>query len=228
LIKNSYSSGCVTASGDAVGGLAGANGGSVTNSFTTCTVTGRNNVGGLAGYNYGSANNDYFTDNTYGTQGGGIYEADGTAAFCPHSGPVYHIGYADQWDLSTPVWDFYAAELPHLHFEHYNSNAVLPPPSPSTGGSGSLPDSDPAPVVPELDDQLEKAVVIKPLPPEIDHFGVMQFNFFHPMGEASFYHPLALIDYSAFGDFSLDAGAYEFIDKKLEAIGSGMPTTVPR
>lgn len=228
LVKNSYSSGCVTASGDAVGGFTGANGGEITNSYAAGTVTGRNYVGGLAGYNYGPANNAYFTDNTYGTQGGGIYEAGGMTAFCPATGRVYHLGQTDQWDLTSPVWDFYAAELPHLHFEHYNSNAVLPPPSPPTGG-GSLPDSGPEPVVTEeLDNQLETAVVIKPLPPEIDHFGGMQFNFFHPMGGVYFYHPLALIDYSAFGDFNLDAGAYEFIDKKWEIIGSGMPTTVPR
>lgn len=48
----------ITGAGDYIGIIVGANGGTVTNSYSTGSVVGRDSVGGLVGYNY---TDDYVT-----------------------------------------------------------------------------------------------------------------------------------------------------------------------
>jgi len=70
-ITNSYVTGSV--SGDLrIGGLVGENSGTITNSYTTASVTGVYHVGGLAGSNYGAITNSYATGRVtaYWLQGG--------------------------------------------------------------------------------------------------------------------------------------------------------------
>jgi len=60
-ISNSYSSASVTASsGYGAGGLAGANYGSISQSYATGKVNGSSYVGGLVGLNYGTVANSYY------------------------------------------------------------------------------------------------------------------------------------------------------------------------
>jgi len=60
-ISNSYSSASVTASsGYGAGGLAGANYGSISQSYATGKVNGSSYVGGLVGMNYGTVANSYY------------------------------------------------------------------------------------------------------------------------------------------------------------------------
>jgi len=68
-ISNSYSTGSVTG-GDLVGGLVGWNeSGSISYSYSTGSVTGGANVGGLVGWNdYGSISNSYSTGSATGTR----------------------------------------------------------------------------------------------------------------------------------------------------------------
>jgi filamentous hemagglutinin family protein len=60
VISNSYVTGSVTA-GFYTGGLAGINGGTITNSYSTATVNGASNVGGLVGGDYGTITESYAT-----------------------------------------------------------------------------------------------------------------------------------------------------------------------
>jgi filamentous hemagglutinin family protein len=60
VISNSYVTGSVTA-GFYTGGLAGINGGTITNSYSTATVNGGGNVGGLVGGDYGTITESYAT-----------------------------------------------------------------------------------------------------------------------------------------------------------------------
>ena len=72
-ISNSYSTGDVTGR-DSTGGLAGCCYGTISNSYTTGTVTGTSEVGGLAGsLSSGTISNSYSTGNVTGTsQTGGL------------------------------------------------------------------------------------------------------------------------------------------------------------
>jgi hypothetical protein len=63
-----YSTGAVTGGRWSVGGLVGYNGGSITVSYSTGTVSGEDAVGGLVGRNYGSITNCYSTDAVGGYQ----------------------------------------------------------------------------------------------------------------------------------------------------------------
>jgi hypothetical protein len=58
-VSNSYSSGTVSGINWAVGGLVGRNSGTVSNSYSTASVTSDNNVGGLVGENGGTVSNSY-------------------------------------------------------------------------------------------------------------------------------------------------------------------------
>jgi len=64
-VSNSYSTGSVTGPDD-VGGLVGWNTGAVSNSYSTCNVTGGNDVGGLVGDNWGTVSNSYASGNVSG------------------------------------------------------------------------------------------------------------------------------------------------------------------
>jgi hypothetical protein len=62
----------------AAGGLVGYNGGTVSNSYSTGSVTGNVNVGGLVGENYGTVSNSHFTGNVTGLdEFGGLVGANG-------------------------------------------------------------------------------------------------------------------------------------------------------
>jgi|GEM_PF-986210 len=60
-VSNSYSTGTITGNDDYTGGLLGYNWGSINNCYSTVTVTGSSSVGGLIGYNWGNINNSYST-----------------------------------------------------------------------------------------------------------------------------------------------------------------------
>jgi len=66
-VSNSYSTGSVTGAGP-VGGLVGGNWGTVSNSYSTANVTGYSQyAGGLAGGNWGTVSNSYSTGTVTGT-----------------------------------------------------------------------------------------------------------------------------------------------------------------
>ena len=69
-ISNSYSTGSVS-NGGYVGGLVGANGGSISNSYSTASVSTTGCVGGLVGYNTGSIINSYSRGSVSGSHWGG-------------------------------------------------------------------------------------------------------------------------------------------------------------
>jgi hypothetical protein len=58
-VTDSYSTGSVTGSDLWIGGLVGGNSGTVTNSYSTGSIAGNGHVGGLAGGNWGSVSNSY-------------------------------------------------------------------------------------------------------------------------------------------------------------------------
>jgi len=60
-VSNSYSSGSVTASSGSVGGLVGVNDGTVSNSYSTAGVTGQGWIGSLVGENNGAVSNSYYS-----------------------------------------------------------------------------------------------------------------------------------------------------------------------
>ena len=64
-VTNSYSTGSVTGNSE-VGGLVGSNLGSVTDSYSAVIVDGHNNVGGLVGQNLGSVTDSYSTGSANG------------------------------------------------------------------------------------------------------------------------------------------------------------------
>ena len=67
-ISDSYSTGTVSGTGNNVGGLVGNNNsGTVQYSYSTGTVTGANSVGGLVGYNSGTVSDSYSTGTVSGT-----------------------------------------------------------------------------------------------------------------------------------------------------------------
>ena len=65
-VSNSYSSGSVTGEGN-VGGLVGRNWGTVSNSYSTASVSGDSRVGGLVGSNEDTVGNSYSTGSVTGT-----------------------------------------------------------------------------------------------------------------------------------------------------------------
>ena len=91
-ISNSYSTGSVTG-GDLVGGLVGWNeSGSISYSYSTGSVTGGANVGGLVGWNdYCSISNSYSTGSVTGT--GSTSYAGGL------------VGYAGGGSINNSFWD---------------------------------------------------------------------------------------------------------------------------
>ncbi len=83
-IDNCSFSGTVSGTGcDQVGGIVGQNNGTVINSRSAATISGRTSVGGIAGVNNGTIENSYNTGNITGTnQVGGIAGANsGTGSF---------------------------------------------------------------------------------------------------------------------------------------------------
>jgi hypothetical protein len=69
-VSNSYSTGSLTGN-QLVGGLAGANTGTVTNSYSTASLTCVLSVGGLVGQNNGTVSNSYSTGNVTADSGAG-------------------------------------------------------------------------------------------------------------------------------------------------------------
>ena len=89
-VSNSYSSGNVTGNLN-VGGLVGYNFyGTVTDSYSTGSVTGQNNVGGLVGWNRGTMSNSYSTGSVTGDDnvGGLVGKNSGTTSNCYATGSV--------------------------------------------------------------------------------------------------------------------------------------------
>jgi hypothetical protein len=88
-VTNSYSTGSVTATLNA-GGLVGNNLGTVTNSYSTANVTGDYSAGGLAGGNSGTVINSYAAGGVTGEQGvGGLVGTNnGTVVNCYSVGSV--------------------------------------------------------------------------------------------------------------------------------------------
>jgi hypothetical protein len=66
-ITNSYSSGSVSGSDDIVGGLVGENDEQITNSYSSCSVSGSSGVGGLAGLSCGTITNSYSSGSVSGS-----------------------------------------------------------------------------------------------------------------------------------------------------------------
>jgi hypothetical protein len=89
VVKNSYSTGTVTGTGNYVGGIAGSvtSGGSVENSYSTAAVSGNSNVGGVAGFVYdsGSVVSDSYST---GTVSGTSFYTGGVAGYVSDSGKV--------------------------------------------------------------------------------------------------------------------------------------------
>jgi hypothetical protein len=64
-VSNSYATGSVTGDNN-IGGLVGWNEGNVRNSYSTGNVTGNASVGGLMGVNFGTVNNSFWDTETSG------------------------------------------------------------------------------------------------------------------------------------------------------------------
>jgi hypothetical protein len=84
IVSNSYSNGNVSGMRGAVGGLVGDNGdvGTVSNSYSTSSVTSDNNVGGLVGENAGTVSNSYSSGDVTGNSvvGGLVGQSWGTVS----------------------------------------------------------------------------------------------------------------------------------------------------
>jgi hypothetical protein len=100
---------------DAVGGLVGYNGGTVSNSYFIGNVTGVGNVGGLVGWNDGTVSNCYAMGNVTGdwNVGGLVGENyDATVIKCYSTGSVTGtssvgglVGYNFEGTVSDSFWD---------------------------------------------------------------------------------------------------------------------------
>ncbi|MCM8787849.1 MAG: YDG domain-containing protein, partial [Candidatus Omnitrophica bacterium] len=68
---------------------------------------------------------------------------------------------------------------------------------------------------------LSNIMLFGPLLPTSEQLKDYRFNLFNPLpvGPVYFYHPLTTMDMSAFGEFVLEEGAYEFINKRINIIG---------
>ncbi len=96
-ITDVYTTGYVNSGGGYVGGLVGANSGTIANAYSTSEVSGGSNsmVGGLAGFNYnGTITNAYAT----GHVSGSIYSDVGGLVGYNYIGGVITNGY---WDITT-------------------------------------------------------------------------------------------------------------------------------
>jgi len=88
-VSNSYSTGSVTGN-DGLGGLVGYSSGTVSNSYSTGSVTGDEFVGGLVGVNAGGVNNSFSTGSVTGNLdvGGLVGYSSGTVSNCYSTGSV--------------------------------------------------------------------------------------------------------------------------------------------
>jgi hypothetical protein len=89
-VSNLYSSGTITGS-TMVGGLVGYSYGTVSNSYSTSNVTGNAGIGGLVGYNDGTVSNSYSTGSVTGSNdrvGGLAGWNRGTVSNCYSTGSV--------------------------------------------------------------------------------------------------------------------------------------------
>ena len=88
-VSNSYSTGSLTGV-SLVGGLVGQNDGTVSNSYSACDVTSDSGTGGLTGANIGTVSNCYATGNVTGNSGaGGLMAANsGTVSNSYSTGSV--------------------------------------------------------------------------------------------------------------------------------------------
>ena len=110
------SDGVISTTGDYVGGLVGFNdGGTVTNSYTTGSVTGDDRVGGLVGWNSGTVTNSYATGNVTGSGnnyvGGLVGYSEGTVSNSYATGNVIGILYSGGlvgWNNGGTVSNSYA------------------------------------------------------------------------------------------------------------------------
>ena len=96
-MSNSYATGSVSGSGG-VGGLLGANNGTVTNSYSTGSVSGANGVGGLIGYSEGIVSNSFWDIETSGqsTSAGGTGKTTAQMKdIATFSGAAWTIGAVD-------------------------------------------------------------------------------------------------------------------------------------
>jgi hypothetical protein len=104
----------ITGSADRVGGLAGANGGSIAASYSTGSVKGTRDIGGLVGYNWGGVTQCYSTGtvNATGNDVGGLVGwNDGTVTHSYSTGSVTGIkevgalvGY-NRHSVTACFWD---------------------------------------------------------------------------------------------------------------------------
>jgi hypothetical protein len=100
---------------EAVGGLVGINGGAVSNSYSTATVTGDNCIGGLVGINGGAVSNSYSTATVTGEEAvGGLVGANyvGTLSNCYSTGSATGnssvgglVGWNDEATVDNSFWD---------------------------------------------------------------------------------------------------------------------------
>jgi filamentous hemagglutinin family protein len=115
-VGNSYSTGNVdTTNGDYVGGLAGYNnGGTISNSYSTGSVSGRYEIGGLGGRNDGAISNSYSTGSVSGTNyvGGLVGRNRNTIEKSYSTGSITGgdyagglVGYRDDSTISSSYWD---------------------------------------------------------------------------------------------------------------------------
>jgi len=65
-VSDSYTTGTVTGE-SSVGGLMGGNGGTAINCYSTCNISGESHIGGLAGSNYGTVSDSYATGSITGS-----------------------------------------------------------------------------------------------------------------------------------------------------------------
>ncbi len=96
-VSNCYSTGNVSGRDQCVGGLVGVNGGNVSYSNSTGSVTGYHYVGGLVGANGGTLSNSYATGSVIGTEkvGGLIGQSTGSVSNSHSTGSVtgtYNVG----------------------------------------------------------------------------------------------------------------------------------------
>jgi len=93
-ISNCYSTGSVTVTGYYVGGLVGENGGNISNCYSNGDASGEDYVGGLVGVNSGTVSNCYSTGSVSGTSyvGGLVGGNGGTIWNCYSTGSVSGTG----------------------------------------------------------------------------------------------------------------------------------------
>jgi len=93
-ISNSYSSGSVSATDYSVGGLLGYNDGTISNCYSTGSATGTSYVGGLVGGNGGTISNCYSTGSVNGT-------GDSVGGLVGYNSGTISNSF---WDVNTSGW----------------------------------------------------------------------------------------------------------------------------